>query len=80
MSTAQIREYIRHSDLANLEQVVLDGHGHKLIGETGGDGKIRAFIKSVPSYMVSRVKYINRTTWAENQLIYVNRHGVEHIY
>lgn len=52
MSTAQLRNFIRHSDLENLEQVVLDGHGLKLIGERAQDGKIRAFIKSVPSYMV----------------------------
>ena len=53
LSTAQLRTWIRHSDVENLEQVVLDGHGHKLIGEAASDGKIRAFIKAVPVYMVS---------------------------
>ncbi len=53
ISTAQIRTWIRHSDLENLEQCVLDGHGHALITENASDSKIRAFIKSVPSYMVS---------------------------
>ena len=35
------------------EQVVLSGHGHKLIGETAADSKIRAFIKATPTYLVS---------------------------
>jgi hypothetical protein len=52
MSTAQIRTWIRHSDLENLEQVVLDGHGDKLIMENASDSKIRAFIRGVPAYMV----------------------------
>ncbi len=50
----QIRSWIRHSDLENLEQCVLDGHGHSLITENASDNKIRAFIKSVPSYMVRK--------------------------
>ncbi len=51
VSTAQIRSWIRHSDLENLEQCVLDGHGHALITENASDSRIRTFIKSVPSYM-----------------------------
>lgn len=54
ISTAQIRSWIRHSDLESLEQTVLDGHGHALISENASDSKIRAFIKAVPSYMVKR--------------------------
>ena len=34
-----------------MEQVVLDGHGLKLIGENASDSKIRAFIRAVPAYM-----------------------------
>ena len=56
MSTAALRNLIRQSDLDALEQVVLDGHGQKLIGENASDGKIRTFIKAVPSYMVSFIK------------------------
>ena len=54
MSTATLRNMIRQSDLDGLEQVVLDGHGQKLIGENASDSKIRTFIKAVPSYMVKR--------------------------
>jgi hypothetical protein len=53
MSTAVVRNWIRHSDLENLEQVVLSGHGNKLIGEAASDSKIRAFIKATPTYIVS---------------------------
>ena len=48
-----VRKFIAHSDLENLEQVVLSGHGHKLIGENAADSQIRAFIKATPTYLVS---------------------------
>jgi hypothetical protein len=52
---------IRQSDLEGLEKVVLDGHGQNLIGETASDNQIRAFIRSVPAYMVSffNIKHFN---------------------
>ena len=58
MSTAVLRNLIRHSDLDGLEEVVLDGHGQKLIGENASDSKIRTFIKAVPSYMVNRNDFL----------------------
>ena len=57
ISTSVIRNLIRQADLDALEQVVLDGHGQKLIGENASDSKIRTFIKAVPSYMVIFYKY-----------------------
>ena len=57
MSTAVLRGMIRQSDMEGLEQVVLDGHGQNLIGETASDNQIRAFIRSVPAYMVSSVTF-----------------------
>ena len=47
-----IRNLIRQADLEAIEQVVLDGHGAKLINEQASDSKIRTFIKAVPQYMV----------------------------
>jgi hypothetical protein len=52
ISTAALRNMIRQSDLEGLETIVLDGHGQNLIGETASDNQIRAFIRSVPAYMV----------------------------
>ena len=54
MSTSVLRGMIRQSDLDGLEQVILDGHGQKLIGETASDNQIRALIRSVPAYMVCK--------------------------
>ena len=52
LSTMELRNMIRQSDIEGLEQVILDGHGQKLLGENAADNKIRAFIKAVPSYLV----------------------------
>ena len=52
ISTAALRNMIRQADLEGLEKIVLDGHGQTLIGETASDNQIRAFIRSVPTYMV----------------------------
>lgn len=52
LSSSELRNMIRQSDIEGLEEVILDGHGSKLLGETAADNKIRAFIKAVPSYLV----------------------------
>ena len=52
MSTNELRNMIRQSDIEGLEECILDGHGSKLLGENAADNKIRAFIKAVPSYLV----------------------------
>ena len=53
MSTNELRNMIRQSDVEGLEECILDGHGSKLLGENAADNKIRAFIKAVPSYLVN---------------------------
>lgn len=53
MTTSNIRNWIRTADLEQLEMVVLEGHGHKLLSENASDNKIRQFLKSVPAYVVS---------------------------
>ena len=53
MTTSNIRNWIRTADLEQLEMVVLEGHGHKLLSENASDNKIRQFLKSVPAYIVS---------------------------
>ena len=59
MTTSNIRNWIRTADLEQLEMVVLEGHGHKLLSENASDNKIRQFLKSVPAYIVSK-KYSSR--------------------
>ena len=60
ITTSNIRNWIRTSDLDNLELVVLEGHGQKLLTENASDNKIRQFLKSVPGYIVSRAHFVSR--------------------
>ncbi|XP_021940111.1 uncharacterized protein LOC110839862 isoform X3 [Zootermopsis nevadensis] len=46
-----IRQWLRSGDLEKLESVVLEGQGHKLVGEYSPDPKVRAYIKTVPTLM-----------------------------
>ena len=66
ITTSNIRNWIRTSDLDNLELVVLEGHGQKLLTENASDNKIRQFLKSVPGYIVSRAHFVSR---GNNKLI-----------
>ena len=72
LSTMELRNMIRQSDIEGLEQVILDGHGQKLLGENAADNKIRAFIKAVPSYLVLyRVCFPNAFwNWKARHLVF----------
>ncbi|KAK9881639.1 hypothetical protein WA026_017161 [Henosepilachna vigintioctopunctata] len=48
---AHIKQVLRSGDLEKLEQVVIEGHGKKLLGEHSSDYKIRMFLKSIPNTM-----------------------------
>lgn len=48
-----IRQWLRSGDLDKLESVVLEGQGHKLVGEYSPDPKVRAYLKTIPALMVS---------------------------
>jgi hypothetical protein len=48
-----IRQWLRSGDLEKLESVVLEGQGHKLVGEYSPDPKVRAYLKTIPALMVS---------------------------
>ncbi|XP_063228359.1 uncharacterized protein LOC134534157 [Bacillus rossius redtenbacheri] len=53
MNPSVIRQWLRGGELDRLQQVVLEGQGHKLVGEYSPDPKVRAFLKTVPSVMAS---------------------------
>lgn len=53
MNPSVIRQWLRGGEIDQLEQVILEGQGHKLIGEYSPDPKVRGFLKIVPNYMVS---------------------------
>jgi hypothetical protein len=52
LSSAHVKQLIRSGDVDKLEQLVLEGHGKKLIGEYSADYKTRTFLKNVPALMV----------------------------
>ncbi|KAG8194828.1 hypothetical protein JTE90_017267 [Oedothorax gibbosus] len=49
----QIREMITNGSLEHLEELVLQGHGDRLLGEPSTNPIVRDFIHMVPIYMVS---------------------------
>ncbi|XP_039275194.1 uncharacterized protein LOC120349296, partial [Nilaparvata lugens] len=46
-----IRQWLRTGDLEKLEQVIIEGQGHKLLTEHSADLKVRRFLKAVPAYL-----------------------------
>ncbi|XP_064210783.1 uncharacterized protein LOC660320 isoform X2 [Tribolium castaneum] len=51
LTSAHIKQLIRSGDVEKLEQLVVDGHGKKLVGEYSADYKTRTFLKNVPNLM-----------------------------
>ncbi|XP_018494867.1 uncharacterized protein LOC100901587 [Galendromus occidentalis] len=50
-SRSQVREMIQQGNLELLEEMVLHGHGDKLLGETSSDAVVQEFLDTVPGYM-----------------------------
>lgn len=50
---SNIRIWIHQRNLTNLQQVVWEGHGAKLLVEHSNNQKIRKFLEAVPHIMVS---------------------------
>ncbi|OQR70221.1 hypothetical protein BIW11_01722 [Tropilaelaps mercedesae] len=48
---SQVREMIRQGNLEVLEELVLHGHGDKLLGESSLDPIVQEFLDTVPGYM-----------------------------
>ncbi|XP_035230763.1 LOW QUALITY PROTEIN: uncharacterized protein LOC118202692, partial [Stegodyphus dumicola] len=55
----QIREMLTSGNLEALEELVLQGHGDKLLGESSNNNLVRDFIRMVPIYM-ERIYEIHR--------------------
>ncbi|XP_076319726.1 uncharacterized protein LOC143230311 isoform X2 [Tachypleus tridentatus] len=47
----QIRELIEQGSMENLEELLLQGHGDRLLGETSSNDRIQEFLRMVPIYM-----------------------------
>lgn len=50
---SNIRIWIHQRNLGNLQQVVWEGHGSKLLVEHSNNSKIKKFLEAVPHIMVS---------------------------
>ncbi|KAL3219100.1 hypothetical protein MRX96_050546, partial [Rhipicephalus microplus] len=48
----QIREIIGQGNLEALEELVLHGHGDRLLGETSPNPVVQEFLDIVPGYIV----------------------------
>ena len=55
------------ADLEALESVVLDGHGGSLLDEPAASNKVRAFIRSVPNYLVCFEKIFFTYLWIKKK-------------
>lgn len=53
VSSAIVRQLVRSGDVDKLEQIVLDGHGKRLLAEYSPDYKVRTFLRNIPNLMVS---------------------------
>ncbi|CAG0893127.1 unnamed protein product [Cyprideis torosa] len=53
------RQFIRHGDLDKLMDLVLQGKGSMLAGESASDPKVRSFLKTVPSH-VGKIEELHR--------------------
>lgn len=53
VTKSQIRELIAEGNIDALEDLVLQGQGDRLLGETSSNPKIQSFLNIVPMYMVS---------------------------
>ena len=62
-----VREMIMKADLEALESVVLDGHGGSLLEEPASSNKVRAFIRSVPNYLVYFKKIFFTYLWIKKK-------------
>lgn len=55
---SQVRDMIHQGNLEVLEELVLHGHGDKLLGETSSDPVVQEFLDTVPGYMVICLNFL----------------------
>lgn len=67
----QIREMINSGSVEALEELVLQGHGDRLLGETSGNPIVRDFIRMVPVYMVG-IFFLNLFIYLFNKINFLN--------
>lgn len=53
MNQYQVKKLIKDGNVQSLEEKLLNGEGYKLIGHYSLNPKIKAFLQSVPIYIVN---------------------------
>lgn len=56
MHRSNIRELIRQGNIATLEEIVIQGYGDRLIGETATTPMVQEFLRRVPDLIVSLIR------------------------
>lgn len=59
MNQYQVKKLIKDGNVLSLEEMLLNGEGYKLIGHYSSNPKIKAFLQSVPIYIVNIWLYLN---------------------
>jgi hypothetical protein len=49
----EVKRLVEAGNMEQLANLVLNGEGHRLIGQTSDDPDLQGFLNNVPSYMVS---------------------------
>ncbi|XP_045106592.1 uncharacterized protein LOC123501680 [Portunus trituberculatus] len=58
VDSARIKDLVRSGDVAGLEGLVLDGQGGRLLHQPATHPRVRAFLKTVPSY-ISKIELVH---------------------
>ncbi|KAK6617920.1 hypothetical protein RUM43_014149 [Polyplax serrata] len=61
VNSTNIRRWLASGDVGQLEEIVLQGRGHQLIGEYSPDPKVRQFLKQVP-VLIKKINAVHEAT------------------
>ena len=49
----EVKKLVEEGNMEQLANLVLNGEGHRLMGQTSDDPELQGFLNNVPAYMVS---------------------------
>jgi hypothetical protein len=49
----EVKQLVEEGNMEQLANLVLNGEGHRLMGQTSDDPELQGFLNNVPAYMVS---------------------------
>lgn len=66
MNRINAKELIRQGNLTELEELVLQGHGDRLLGESSSAPLVQEFLDNLPNYLVSLLEIFLYITESRN--------------